>query len=74
MMAAMMFPAPIPAVLAYAGFARARGEHMLLATLAFVGGYLVVCTLVMKLLGTGPLSFDHSGQNAFFARLEFAGP
>ena len=31
-------------------------------------------TLVMKLLGTGPLSFDHSGQNAFFARLEFAGP
>ncbi len=31
-------------------------------------------TLVMKLLGAGPLSFDHSGQNAFFARLEFAGP
>ena len=31
-------------------------------------------TLVMKLLGTGALSFDHSGQNAFFARLEFAGP
>jgi len=31
-------------------------------------------TLVMKLLGTGPLSFDHSGQNAFFARLEFTGP
>jgi hypothetical protein len=31
-------------------------------------------TLVMKLLGSGPLSFDHSGQNAFFARLEFAGP
>jgi len=31
-------------------------------------------TLVMKLFGTGPLSFDHSGQNAFFARLEFAGP
>ena len=31
-------------------------------------------SLVMKLLGTGPLSFDHSGQNAFFARLEFAGP
>lgn len=42
MMAAMMFPAPIPAVLAYAGFARARGEHMLLATLAFIGGCLVV--------------------------------
>jgi hypothetical protein len=32
-------------------------------------------TLVMKLFGTGALSFDHSGQNAFFAtRLEFAGP
>jgi len=31
-------------------------------------------TLVMKLLGTGPLSFDHAGQNAFYARLEFAGP
>ena len=31
-------------------------------------------TLVMKLFGTGPLSFDHSGQNAFYARLEFAGP
>lgn len=32
-------------------------------------------TLVMKLLGTGALSFDHSGKNAFFAtRLEFAGP
>jgi len=31
-------------------------------------------TLVMKMLGTGALSFDHSGQNAFYARLEFAGP
>jgi hypothetical protein len=31
-------------------------------------------TLVMKILGTGALSFDHSGQNAFFARLEFQGP
>jgi len=31
-------------------------------------------TLVMKLLGTGPLSFDHGGKNAFYARLEFAGP
>lgn len=31
-------------------------------------------TLVMKLFGTGPLSFDHSGQNAFYARLEFQGP
>jgi hypothetical protein len=31
-------------------------------------------TLVMRILGTGPLSFDHAGQNAFYARLEFAGP
>ena len=31
-------------------------------------------TAVMRILGTGPLSFDHSGQNAFYARLEFAGP
>jgi len=31
-------------------------------------------TLVMKLFGSGSLSFDHSGQNAFYARLEFAGP
>ena len=31
-------------------------------------------TLVMKILGTGPLSFDHAGKNAFYARLEFAGP
>jgi hypothetical protein len=31
-------------------------------------------TLIMKILGTGPLSFDHAGQNAFYARLEFAGP
>ena len=31
-------------------------------------------SLVMKILGTGALSFDHSGQNAFFARLEFQGP
>jgi hypothetical protein len=31
-------------------------------------------TLVMKMLGVGTLSFDHSGQNAFFSRLEFAGP
>jgi hypothetical protein len=29
---------------------------------------------VMRILGTGPLSFDHAGQNAFYARLEFAGP
>ena len=31
-------------------------------------------TAIMRILGTGPLSFDHSGQNAFYARLEFAGP
>jgi len=31
-------------------------------------------TLVMNILGTGPLSFDHAGQNAFYSRLEFAGP
>jgi hypothetical protein len=32
-------------------------------------------TLVMQLFGGGTLSFDHSGQNAFFAAdLEFAGP
>ena len=31
-------------------------------------------TLVMKILGTGPLSFDHAGRNAFYARLDFQGP
>jgi hypothetical protein len=31
-------------------------------------------TAVMRMLGAGPLSFDHSGQNAFYARLDFAGP
>jgi len=31
-------------------------------------------SLVMKVLGAGPLSFDHSGKNAFFARVEFQGP
>ncbi len=31
-------------------------------------------TLVMKLFGMGPLSFDHSGKNAFFAHVEFQGP
>jgi len=31
-------------------------------------------TAVMRILGTGVMSFDHSGQNAFYARLEFAGP
>lgn len=31
-------------------------------------------TLAMRILGTGALSFDHAGRNAFFARLDFAGP
>src|SRR5207245_2873804 len=31
-------------------------------------------TLVMKILGSGPLSFDHAGRNAFYARLDFQGP
>ena len=36
---------------------------------------LAARSLVMRILGTGALSFDHSGRNAFFARrLEFQGP
>jgi hypothetical protein len=35
---------------------------------------LAAKTRVMKLLGMGPLSFDHSGQNAFFADVAYAGP
>lgn len=35
---------------------------------------LAAKTRVMKLLGVGPLSFDHSGQNAFFAQVSYAGP
>ena len=31
-------------------------------------------TLAMRILGTGPLSFDHAGRNAFYARLDFKGP
>jgi len=31
-------------------------------------------TAVMRILGAGPLSFDHAGQNGFYSRLEFAGP
>jgi hypothetical protein len=31
-------------------------------------------SLVMKLLGMGRLSFDHSGKNAWYARVEYAGP
>ena len=42
MMAAMMFPALIPVVLAYAGFARGREQLVVLATVAFVTGYLIV--------------------------------
>src|SRR5437016_2735994 len=36
--------------------------------------YAAAWPLVMKLLGPGALSFDHAGKNAFYARLEFAGP
>ncbi len=35
---------------------------------------LAARTKVMKLLGLGPLSFDHSGKNAFFAEVTYAGP
>ena len=35
---------------------------------------LAAKTRVMKLLGLGPLSFDHPGKNAFFAQVEYAGP
>ncbi len=31
-------------------------------------------SLIMRIFGTGALSFDHSGRNAWFARLEFQGP
>jgi hypothetical protein len=31
-------------------------------------------SLAMRILGTGPLSFDHAGRNAFYARLDFKGP
>jgi hypothetical protein len=31
-------------------------------------------TMVMRLLGAGALSFEHSGKNAFYSRLEFQGP
>ena len=31
-------------------------------------------TLAMRILGTGALSFDHAGQTAFYARLDFKGP
>ena len=31
-------------------------------------------TLAMRILGTGALSFDHAGRNAFYARLDFKGP
>ena len=29
---------------------------------------------MMKLFGMGRLSFDHTGQNAFFAEISYAGP
>ena len=35
---------------------------------------LAAKTRVMKLLGIGPLSYDHAGQNAFFAEVSYAGP
>ncbi len=35
---------------------------------------LAAKTRVMRLLGLGPLSFDHTGQNAFFAQVSYAGP
>ena len=35
---------------------------------------LAARTRVMKMLGLGPLSFDHSGKNAFYAEVNYAGP
>src|SRR5207249_1842983 len=46
MMAAMMFPAVIPVVLAFVALARTRQGHAGLAAGAFVGGYLVVWGLL----------------------------
>ncbi len=46
MMAAMMFPAVIPVVLAFVALARTRRGHSGLAAGAFVGGYLVVWGLL----------------------------
>jgi predicted metal-binding membrane protein len=46
MMAAMMFPAVIPVVLAFATFARARQGSALLGAAFFVAGYLVVWGLL----------------------------
>jgi predicted metal-binding membrane protein len=46
MMAAMMFPAVIPVVLAFVALARTRRGHAGLAAGAFVGGYLVVWGLL----------------------------
>jgi len=31
-------------------------------------------TVLMRILGTGPLSFDDAGRHAFHARLDFEGP
>ena len=46
MMAAMMLPSVIPVVFAFIGLARPRERSVLLATLAFVAGYLVVWALL----------------------------
>jgi predicted metal-binding membrane protein len=46
MMAAMMFPAVIPVVLAFVGFTRSRGGSTTLAAVLFVAGYLVVWGLL----------------------------
>src|SRR5262249_62178330 len=46
MMAAMMFPAVIPVVLAYEGLTRVRGGRPLLAAVLFVAGYLAVWALL----------------------------
>lgn len=46
MMVAMMLPSVIPVVFAFVGLARTRGRPVLAATLAFVGGYLVVWALL----------------------------
>jgi predicted metal-binding membrane protein len=46
MMAAMMFPAVIPVVLAFVGLRRSRGGSTVLAAVLFVAGYLVVWGLL----------------------------
>ena len=46
MMAAMMFPAVIPVVVAFVSLSDARGAHAGVTATAFVGGYLVVWGLL----------------------------